>query len=125
MNNKMDLKNTNELLFAVIAILAILITACFINNHFVVGTPTEENKTVNPDNLITLDRMRFTAIQMTILSLESEQPTNMSNDEIAAKIYEYQQSNKTIDRLTTFEIESLYRNITNGSQVGPDDMNDS
>jgi hypothetical protein len=60
---------------------------------------------------------------MTILSLESEQPTNMSNDEIAAKIYEYQQSNKTIDRLTTFEIESLYRNITNGSQVGPDDMN--
>lgn len=125
MTNKRDLKNTNELLFAVIAILAILITAYFINNHFVVGTPTEENKTVNPDNLTTLDRMRFTAIQMTILSLESEQPTNMSNDEIAAKIYEYQQSNKTIDRLTTFEIESLYRNITNGSQVGLDDMNGS
>jgi hypothetical protein len=79
--------------------------------------------TVNPDNLTTLDRMRFTAIQMTILSLESEQPTNMSNDEIATQIYKHQQSNKSNDRLTTFEIETLYRNITNGSQVGPDEIN--
>lgn len=71
---------------------------------------------VNVTELDTLDRMRYTAIQMTILSLEAQQPTNMSNDQIAAKIYEFQQNNET-DRLTTSQIESLYRNITNGSQV--------
>jgi len=66
---------------------------------------------VNVTELDTLDRMRFTALQMTILSLEAEQPTNLSNDEIAAMIYDFQQNNET-DRLTTLQIESLYRNIT-------------
>ena len=51
---------------------------------------------------------------MTLLDLETSTPTNMSNDKIAAEIYKYQQDNTT-DRLTTFEIEDLYRNITNGS----------
>ncbi len=78
------------------------------------------NETINPDNLTTLDRMRFTAIQMTILDLESQTPTNMSNDQVAAEIYKHQQSNKSNDRLTTVEIEGLYRNITNGTQVGPE-----
>jgi hypothetical protein len=66
---------------------------------------------VNVTELDTLDRMRYTAIQMTILDLESQQPTNLSNDEIAAEIYKFQQSNSS-DRLTTIEIEELYRNIT-------------
>lgn len=66
---------------------------------------------VNVTELDTLDRMRYTAIQMTILDLESQQPTNLSNDEIAAEIYKFQQFNSS-DRLTTIEIEELYRNIT-------------
>jgi hypothetical protein len=100
-----------SLLFAIIALLAIMVIGCAVNNL------TKGQSQVNITELDTLDRMRFTAIQMTILSLESQQPTNMSNDEIAAAIYDFQQNNKT-DRLTTVQIESLYRNITNGSQVG-------
>lgn len=116
----MNLQNKNELLFPIVVILAVVGLACFING-FAHATSFDNNTTtVNPDNLTTLDRMRFTAIQMTILSLESEQPTNLSNDDIASKIYEYQQSNKSNDRLTTVEVEALYRNITNGSQVGPE-----
>ena len=50
-----------------------------------------------------------------ISDLESQTPTNMSNDAIASMIYEYQQ-NKSCDRLTTLEIEDLYRNITSQGQ---------
>jgi hypothetical protein len=71
----------------------------------------QQNDIINPENLTTLDRMRFTAIQMTVLQLELEQPTNISNDQIATQIYQYQQNNST-DRLTTLEIEDLYKNIT-------------
>jgi hypothetical protein len=39
---------------------------------------------VNVTELDRLDRMHYMAIQMTILSLEAQQPTNMSNDQIAA-----------------------------------------
>jgi hypothetical protein len=74
----------------------------------------QRNDIINPENLTTLDRMRFTAIQMTVLQLELEQPTNISNDQIATQIYQYQQNN-SIDRLTTFEIEGLYKNITQWS----------
>jgi type IV secretory pathway VirB6-like protein len=99
-----------------IVIIAISIMFYFHSCNMVVGST---NETINPDNLTTLDRMRFTAIQMTILDLETSTPTNISNDEIASEIYKYQQQNTT-DRLTTFEIEDLYRNITNGTQVGPE-----
>lgn len=114
----MNLEYRTNLLLAIIAVLAIMVIGCAVNN-LVKG---QEVKEVDTDNLTTLDRMRFTAIQMTILSLEAEQPTNLSNDDIAAKIYEFQQSNKSNDRLTTVEIESLYRNITNGSQIGPEEL---
>jgi hypothetical protein len=72
------------------------------------------NNDVNVSELNTLDRMRYTTIQMTILQNTNE-PTNLTNDEITNKIFEYQQSNNSIDRLTTLEIENLYRNITNGT----------
>ena len=87
----------------------------FHSYNMVIG---QQSETINPENLTTLDRMRFTAIQMTILDLETSTPTNISNDEIATQIYQYQ--NDSSDRLTTLEIEQLYRNITNGSQVGPE-----
>ena len=80
----------------------------FHSYNMVIG---QQNDIINPENLTTLDRMRFTAIQMTVLQLELEQPTNISNDQIATQIYQYQQNN-SIDRLTTFEIEDLYTNIT-------------
>jgi hypothetical protein len=51
---------------------------------------------------------------MTVLDLEGQQPTNLSNDEIVNEIYEFQQSYGSNDRLTTIEIEELYRNITAG-----------
>ena len=89
----------------------------FHSYNMVIG---QQSETINPENLTTLDRMRFTAIQMTILDLETSTPTNISNDEIASEIYEYQQ-NDSSDRLTTFEIEDLYRNLTNTTQiVGPE-----
>jgi hypothetical protein len=43
---------------------------------------------------------------MTILDLESQQLTNLSNDE--REIYEFQQSNGSDNRLTTIEIEEMY-----------------
>jgi hypothetical protein len=107
-------------LIAMIIIGFIIITLgiiTFFNSYNMVTG--QNNETINPDNLTTLDRMRFTAIQMTILDLETSTPTNISNDEIAKEIYKYQQGNSS-DRLTTLEIEDLYRNITNGTQVGPE-----
>ena len=73
---------------------------------------------VNVSELDTLDRMRYTAIQMTLLTLDinNESLTNMSDNEIASIIYDYQQKNDSIDRLTTLEIEDLYRNITEEKQ---------
>ena len=101
------------------AILIIAIVIVFLATIFYIfNYQMAAGSVVNVTELNTLDRMRYTAIQMTILDLESQQPTNMSNDDIAATIYEIQQSNKSNDRLTTVEIESLYRNITNGSQIG-------
>jgi hypothetical protein len=40
----------------------------------------------------------------------------MSDNEIASIIYDYQQKNDSIDRLTTIEVEDLYRNITEEQQ---------
>ena len=73
---------------------------------------------VNVSELETLDRMRYTAIQMTLMTLDinNESLTNMSDDEIASIIYDHQQENDSIDRLTTIEIENLYRNITGEQQ---------
>jgi hypothetical protein len=104
----MNQKNMNELLMAIIAILAILVAACAINN-LVSGQSTS---VVNVTELDTLDRMRYTAIQMTIMDLQSNQSLNMTDEQIASKIFEYQRANDSIDRLTTLEVENLYRNIT-------------
>ncbi len=104
----MNQKNMNELLMAIIAILAILVVACAINN-LVSGQSTS---VVNVTELDTLDRMRYTANQMTIMDLQSNQSLNMTDEQIASKIFEYQRANDSIDRLTTLEVENLYRNIT-------------
>ncbi len=104
----MNQKNMNELLMAIIAILAILVVACAINN-LVSGQSTS---VVNVTELDTLDRMRYTAIQMTIMDLQSNQSLSMTDEQIVSKIFEYQRANDSIDRLTTLEIENLYRNIT-------------
>ncbi len=104
----MNQKNMNELLMAIIAILAILVVACAINN-LVSGQSTS---VVNVTELDTLDRMRYTAIQMTISDLQSNQSLSMTDEQIVSKIFEYQRANDSIDRLTTLEIENLYRNIT-------------
>lgn len=87
----MNQKNMNELLMAIIAIPAILVVACAINN-LVSGQSTS---VVNITEFDALDRMRYTAIQMTIMDLQSNQ-----------------RENDSIDRLTTLEVENLYRNIT-------------
>lgn len=73
---------------------------------------------LNISELDTLDRMRYTAIQMTLMTLDinNESLTNMSDNEIASIIYDYQQKNDSIDRLTTIEVEDLYRNITEEQQ---------
>lgn len=76
---------------AIIAIPAILVVACAINN-LVSGQSTS---VVNITEFDALDRMRYTAIQMTIMDLQSNQ-----------------RANDSIDRLTTLEVENLYRNIT-------------
>jgi len=102
-----------------VSITEIVVATFLIYQHYYNANGSDD--LVNVTELDTLGRMRFTAIQMTILSLEAEQPTNLSNDEIAAEIYKYQQNNET-DRLTTVQIESLYRNITNGSQIGPQEQ---
>ena len=104
----MNQKNMNELLMAIIAILAILVVACAINN-LVGGHSTS---VVNVTELDTLDRIRYTAIQMTIMDLQSNQSLNMIDEQIASKIFEYQRANDSIDRLTTLEVGNLYRNIT-------------
>jgi hypothetical protein len=73
----------------------------------------QQSPLVNISELNTLDRMRYTTIQMTILDLQNtNELSNITNDEIASKIFEYQQANDSIDRLTTTEIEDLFRNIT-------------
>ena len=104
----MNQKNMNELLMAIIAILAILVVACAINNL----ASGQSTSVVNITELDTLDRMRYTAIQMTIMDLQSNQSLNMTDEQIAGKIFEYQRANDSIDRLTTLEVENLYRNIT-------------
>jgi hypothetical protein len=62
----MNQKNLNELLMAIIAILAILVVACAINN----SVSGQSTSIVNVTELDTLDRMRYTAIQMTIMDLQ-------------------------------------------------------
>jgi acid phosphatase class B len=99
--------NVNGFLYA-IAIITALSTPFLIYD----GMYSDAQEQINVTELETLDRMRYTAIQMTVLDLEGQQPTNMSNDEIVNEIYEFQQSNGSNDRLTTIEIEELYRNLT-------------
>ena len=65
---------------------------------------------INVTELDTLDRMRYTAIQMTLLSIQTENPTNMTNDEIASKIFML--TNSTPERPTTLEVEQMYMNLT-------------
>lgn len=79
----------------------------------IIGIVFGQSSLVNTTELDTLDRMRYTAIQMTILDLQNTNEfSNLTNDEIASMVFEYQQTNDSIDRLTTVEIENLYRNIT-------------
>jgi len=65
---------------------------------------------INVSELDTLDRMRYTAIQMTLLSIQTENPTNMTSDEIASEIFML--TNATPERPTTLEIEQMYMNLT-------------
>jgi hypothetical protein len=65
---------------------------------------------INVSELDTLDRMRYTAIQMTLLSIQAENPTNMTSDEIASEIFML--TNATPERPTTLEIEQIYMNLT-------------
>jgi hypothetical protein len=65
---------------------------------------------INVSELDTLDRMRYTAIQMTLLSIQAENPTNMTSDEIASEIFML--TNATPERTTTLEIEQMYMNLT-------------
>ncbi|MGI0043842.1 MAG: hypothetical protein ACRD47_09030 [Nitrososphaeraceae archaeon] len=65
---------------------------------------------INVSELDTLDRMRYTAIQMTLLSIQAENPTNMTSDEIASDIFML--TNATPERPTTLEIEQMYMNLT-------------
>ena len=66
---------------------------------------------INISELSTLDRMRYTAIQMTILDLQNtNQPINLTNDEVASKIFKL--TNSTPERPTTLEIEQMYMNLT-------------
>jgi hypothetical protein len=102
--------NAVQLFFVV----AVLIAALSITLLIYYSKHSNAQTQVNVTELDTLDRMRYTAIQMTVLDLEGQQPTNLSNDEIVNQIYEFQQSNGSNDRLTTIEIEELYRNITAG-----------
>jgi acid phosphatase class B len=102
--------NAIQLFFVV----AVLITAFSITLVIDYSKQSNAQKQINITELDTLDRMRYTAIQMTVLDLEGQQPTNMSNDEIVNEIYQFQQSNGSNDRLTTIEVEELYRNMTAG-----------
>ena len=102
--------NAIQLFIVVAVLIAALSVALLIHN----SKQSNAQKQINITELDTLDRMRYTAIQMTVLDLEGQQPTNMSNDKIVNEIYKFQQSNGSTDRLTTIEIEELYRNITAG-----------
>ena len=102
--------NAIQLFFVV----AVLIAALSVTQLIHYSKQSNAQKQINITELDTLDRMRYTAIQMTVLDLEGQQPTNMSNDKIVNEIYKFQQSNGSNDRLTTIEIEELYRNITAG-----------
>ena len=102
--------NAIQLFFVVAVLIAALSVALLIHN----SKQSNAQKQINITELDTLDRMRYTAIQMTVLDLEGQQPTNMSNDKIVNEIYKFQQSNGSTDRLTTIEMEELYRNITAG-----------
>jgi|SRR5918995_2582577 signal transduction histidine kinase len=102
--------NRIQLFFVVAVLIAVLSITLLIHYSKQSNAQTQ----INITELDTLDRMRYTAIQMTVLDLEGQQPTNLSNDEIVNEIYQFQQSNGSNDRLTTIEIEELYRNITAG-----------
>lgn len=102
--------NAIQLFIVVAVLIAALSVALLIHN----SKQSNAQKQINITELDTLDRMRYTAIQMTVLDLEGQQPTNMSNDKIVNEIYKFQQSNGSTDRLTTIEMEELYRNITAG-----------
>ena len=65
---------------------------------------------INISELDTLDRMRYTAIQMTLLSMQAENPINMTSNEIASEIFML--TNATPERPTTLEIEQMYMNLT-------------
>jgi hypothetical protein len=117
-------RNNNRVILAaavVVLVFAAISYSLYDYNHQMITESTkllfgQVNNDVNVSELNTLDRMRYTTIQMTILDLQNtNEPTNLTNDEITNKIFEYQQSNNSIDRLTTLEIENLYRNITNGT----------
>jgi hypothetical protein len=47
---------------------------------------------------------------MTLLSIQTENPTNMTSDEIASEIFML--TNTTPERPTTLEIEQMYMNLT-------------
>jgi acid phosphatase class B len=100
--------NAIQLFFVVAVLFAALSVTLLI--HY--SKQSNAQKQINITELDTLDRMRYTAIQMTVLDLEGQQPINLSDDEIVNEIYEFQQSNGSNDRLTTIEIEEMYRNIT-------------
>ena len=102
--------NAIQLFFVV----AVLISTLSVIQLIHYGNQSNAQKQINITELDTLDRMRYTAIQTTVLDLEGQQPTNLSSDEIVNEIYRFQQSNGSNDRLTTIEIEELYRNITTG-----------
>jgi acid phosphatase class B len=102
--------NAVQLFFVVVVLISTLSVTQLI--HY--SKQSNAQKQINITELDTLDRMRYTAIQMTVLDLEGQQPTNLSNDEIVNEIYQFQQSNGSGDRLTTIEIEEMYRNITAG-----------
>lgn len=102
--------NAVQLFFVVVVLISTLSVTQLI--HY--SKQSNAQKQINITELDTLDRMRYTAIQMTVLDLEGQQPTNLSNDEIVNEIYQFQQSNGSGDRLTTIEIEEMYRNIAAG-----------
>lgn len=102
--------NGIQLFFVVAVLISVLSITLLIHYSKLSNAQTQ----INITELDTLDRMRYTAIQMTVLDLEGQQPTNLSNDEIVNEIYQFQQSNGSNDRLTTIEIEELYRNKTAG-----------
>lgn len=54
--------------------------------------------------------MRYTAIQMTLSSIQEENPTNQTKDEIASKIFML--TYRTPERPTIIEIEQMYANLT-------------